>query len=216
MLDIEVEKSKVDKAILYYEDEKRDLKKIDNPEPLKRKLHEIVQKNGVSQEDFLIVMWEESGGHTINVLNPVHLDDLDRFKFHSKFPIIADKYPVPALVLITELIARGHEIPKSIDWSIKGINRTIPAADKEKIKIMQNFAKNDDRTIHIKDKEYRVSALSNNINDIDIFQLKSSDSTLYFRPSGTGPEVRFYIFGDRKTHLEELKAVQVYIKSNYS
>jgi phosphomannomutase len=119
-------------------------------------------------------------------------------------------------VLITELIARGHEISKSIDWSIKGINRTIPAVDKQKIKIMNNFAKNNNRTILIKDKEYKVSALSDNINTIDIFQLKSNNSTLYFRPSGTGPEVRFYIFGDRETHLEELKAVQDYIKIHYS
>jgi phosphomannomutase len=216
LLNIKVEKSKVDKAILYFEDDSNNLKKIDNPKPLKKVFCETIQKNKLSEEDFLIVMWEESGGHTLNVLNPVSVDDLDLFHFSSKFPIIADKYPVPALVLITELIARGHEIQKSIDWSIKGINRTIPATDKEKIKLMQNFAKNDNKTISIEGKEYKVSALSNSIEDIDIFQLKSKNSTLYFRPSGTGPEVRFYIFGDRKTHLEELKAVQDYVKSNYS
>ena len=161
-------------------------------------------------------MWEESGGHTLNILNPVGTESLEGFRFNSKFPIIADKYPVPALVLITELLARGHEISKSIDWSIKGINRTIPAVDKEKVKIMKNFAKNDNTTITINNKDYKVSALSDNVNNIDIFQLKSSNSTLYFRPSGTGPEVRFYIFGDRETHSEELKTVQDFIKSNYA
>jgi len=216
LLGIGVEKSKVDKAILYFEDENNNLMKIDNAEPLKQQLFELIHKNNLFEEEFLIVMWEESGGHTLNVLNPVGADKFDGFHFESKFPIIADKYPVPALVLITELIARGHEISKSIDWSIKGINRTIPAVDREKVKIMKNFAKNDNKTISIKDKEYRVSALSDNINNIDIFQLKSKDSTLYFRPSGTGPEVRFYIFGDRETHLEELKAVQDYIKLHYS
>ena len=216
LLGIEVDKSKVDKAILYFEDENNNLRKIDNAKPLKRQLFDLIQKNNLFEEEFVIVMWEESGGHTINILNTVGADNNDSFRFDSKFPIIADKYPVPALVLITELIARGHEISKSIDWSIKGINRTIPAVDKQKIKIMNNFAKNDNRTILIKDKEYKVSALSDNINTIDIFQLKSNNSTLYFRPSGTGPEVRFYIFGDRETHLEELRAVQDYIKLHYS
>jgi len=216
LLGIGVDKSKVDKAILYFEDENNNLRKIDNAEPLKQQLFELIQKNDLFEEEFLIVMWEESGGHTINILNPVGVDNIDRFRFDSEFPIIADKYPVPALVLITELIARGHEISKSIDWSIKGINRTIPAVDKEKIKIMNNFAKNDNKTVLIEDKEYKVSALSDNINNIDIFQLKSKNSTLYFRPSGTGPEVRFYIFGDLETHLEELKAVQDYIKLHYS
>ncbi len=216
LLGIGVDKSKVDKAILYFEDEDNNLIKINTAEPLKRILFEFIQKNDLFEEEFLIVMWEESGGHTLNILNPIKTDEIEGFQFESKFPIIADKYPVPALVLITELIARGHEISKSIDWSIKGINRTIPAVDKEKIKIMDNFAKNDNTTILIKDKEYKVSALSDNINNIDIFQLKSKNSTLYFRPSGTGPEVRFYIFGARETHLEELKAVQDYIKIHYS
>ena len=216
LLGIGVDKSKVDKAILYFEDENNNLRKIDNAKPLKRQLFDLIQKNNLFEEEFVIVMWEESGGHTINILNTVGADNNDSFRFDSKFPIIADKYPVPALVLITELIARGHEISKSIDWSIKGINRNIPAVDKQKIKIMNNFAKNDNRTILIKDKEYKVSALSDNINTIDIFQLKSNNSTLYFRPSGTGPEVRFYIFGDRETHLEELRAVQDYIKLHYS
>ncbi|NHJ19550.1 MAG: hypothetical protein EAX91_01310 [Candidatus Lokiarchaeota archaeon] len=216
LLDIEVDKSKVDQAILYFEDEHRDLQKIDNPKPLMHTLYDLIRKHNCFQEEFIIVMWEESGGHTLNVLKPVGTESLEGFRFNSKFPIIADKYPVPALVLITELLARGHIISKSIDWSIKGINRTIPAVDKEKVKIMKNFAKNDNATITINNKEYRVSALSDNANDIDIFQLKSSNSTLYFRPSGTGPEVRFYIFGDRETHSEELKTVQDFIKSNYA
>ncbi|MBY8987114.1 MAG: hypothetical protein KGD61_01580 [Candidatus Lokiarchaeota archaeon] len=216
LLGIGVDKSKVDKAILYFEDENRQLKKIDNAEPLKRIFFELIQKNNLFEEEFLIVMWEESGGHTLNILNPIRTDKFDGFRFDSEFPIIADKYPVTALVLITELIARGHQISKSIDWSIKGINRTIPAVDKEKIRIMNNFAKNDNKIILIKDKEYKVSSLSDNVNNIDIFQLKSKNSTIYFRPSGTGPEVRFYIFGNRETHLEELKAVQDYIKMHYS
>ncbi|MBY8980260.1 MAG: hypothetical protein KGD72_07705 [Candidatus Lokiarchaeota archaeon] len=216
LLGMEVDQSKVDKAILYYEDENKTLEKINKADPLRKRLSELIEKDKKHDESFIIVMWEESGGHTINVLNPAKKDSLGHFVFDSKFPIIADKYPVPALVLITELIARGHEISKSIDWSIKGINRTIPAIDEEKIKIMNNFMKNDKNSLTINEKEYKVSALSDNANNVDIYQLKSTDSTLYFRPSGTGPEVRFYIFGKRETHLEELKTVQDYIKIHYS
>jgi len=216
LLGKDVDQSKVNKAILYYEDENKTLVKINKADPLRKRLTELIEKDKKPDERFLIVMWEESGGHTINVLNPARKDNMGQFVFDSKFPIIADKYPVPALVLITELIARGHEISKSIDWSIKGINRTIPAIDQQKIKIMNNFMKNDKKSLTIKEKVYIVSALTDNADNIDIYRLKSADSTLYFRPSGTGPEVRFYIFGKRETHLEELKIVQDYIKMQYS
>jgi len=216
LLGIEVDQSKVDTAILYYEDENKDLIKIDNAAPLKQKLIELIKKKNLLEEEFLIVMWEESGGHTLNILNVSKDEITGELRFETKFPIIADKYPVPALVIITELISRGHKISESIDWSIKGINRTIRAIDEEKVKIMNNFGKNDGKTIKINNKKYKVSALSDNNNKVDLYQLKSNDSTLYFRPSGTGPEVRFYIFGNRDTHLKEIKAVQNYVKTNYS
>jgi len=60
-----------------------------------------------------------------------------------------------------------------------------------------------------------VRALSDNNNKIDISQLKSKDSTIYFRPSGTEPNVRFYIFGKRETHLEEIHEVIKYIEYNF-
>jgi len=216
LLGIEVDQSKVNSAILYLEDENKNLRKIDKATPLKQLLFELIEKNNLLEEEFLIVMWEESGGHTLNLINVVKDSLTGDIRFETKFPIIADKYPVPALVLVTELIARGHAISESIDWSIKAINRTIAASDKEKVKIMKNFEKNDGKTIEIKKKEYKISALSDNNNNVDIYQLKSNDSTLYFRPSGTGPEVRFYIFGNRDTHLKEIKAVQDYVKTNYS
>ncbi len=215
LLDIPVDQSKVDTAILYFEDEDNTLIKIKEPQPLKEEFFKLMSRDALKEDQFLIVMWEESGGHTLNVLNSV-LNQTDQdVKFTTRFPLIADKYPVPALVLATELIARGHIISESIDWSIKGINRTISAIDEEKVKIMKNFEKNDKKSITINEKEYNVNALSDNNGIIDIFQLKSNDSTLYFRPSGTGPEVRFYIFGAKETHLSEIKAVQNFVKSNY-
>ncbi|MHA2473931.1 MAG: hypothetical protein ACXAES_11935 [Promethearchaeota archaeon] len=60
-----------------------------------------------------------------------------------------------------------------------------------------------------------VNTLSDNNGMIDIFELKSENSTLYFRPSGTGPNVRFYIFGKKETHLEEISNVMEFVNQNY-
>ena len=213
---VNVEPSKVNTAILYVEKGDKSLFKINTPSPLRDEIISIMTRQGLKEEQFIIVMWEESGGHTANILNVSKSNESEDYSFTSDLPLIADKYPVPALVLISELICRGHVISESIDWSIVGINRTIHAIDEEKIKIMKRFAVNDNKTISIEGKNYHVTALSDNNNMIDIYQLKSEDSTLYFRPSGTGPDVRFYIFGDRQTHLEEIQRVQDYVKKNYS
>jgi len=216
LMGIEVDQSKINTAILYMEDDNKDLIKISTPGPLKQQIISLMEKQGMEKEQFIIVMWEESGGHTLNILNVSKNKETGDFKFSTDFAIIADKYPVPALVLITELVCRGYVISESIDWSIVGINRTIPAVDEEKIKIMKNFEKNDGKTINIEEKDYKIHALSDNNDMIDIYQLKSSDSTLYFRPSGTGPAVRFYIFGKRETYLEEIRKTQDYVKENYA
>jgi len=215
LLGTDVDKSKVNTAILYMEDENKNLIKINNSTPLREQIIKLMEKQGIDEETFLMVYWEESGGHTLNILNVLKNKNTQEYDFSTDFAIIADKYPVPALVLITELICRGHVISESIDWSIVGINRTIPAVDKEKIKLMKNFEVNDGKRINITNNEYEIHALSDNNNMIDIYQLKSTKSTLYFRPSGTGPDVRFYIFGKRETYLEEIKNVQDYIIKNY-
>lgn len=215
LLGIDVDKSKVDAAILYFEDENKQLIKINNSKPLLEHMNRLLDIQNIDNGKFVIMMWEESGGHTLQILSAKKDRESNQFRFSTKFPIIADKYPVPALVLITELISRGHVISESIDWSIVGINRTISATDQEKIKIMKNFEKNDNKKVVVGDHEYMVHSLSDNNNMIDIYQLKRNEATLYFRPSGTGPDVRFYIFGKRESHLEEIKNVQTYIKENY-
>ncbi len=216
LLGIEVDKSKVDTAILYFEDENKNLIKINKPGPLRQQLIKLMENKNLEKQSFLMVYWEESGGHTLNILDVSKNKRTGDYNFSTEFTVIADKYPVPALVLITELICRGYVISESIDWSIKGINRTIPANDEEKVRIMKNFEKNDGKQISVGGKDYDVQALSDNNGMIDIYQLRSNDSTLYFRPSGTGPEVRFYIFGNVETHLDEIKRVQNYIKENYA
>ncbi len=212
---IDVEQSKIDTAILYLENENKDLIKISRPTPLRNLIVDIMEKNGIVDEQFLMVYWEESGGHTLNILSIDKDNDAGEYQFHTKHTLIADKYPVPALVLITELLCRGYVISESIDWTIKGINRTIPATDEEKVEIMRKFLVNDGQNITIDTKDYKIKSLSDNNNMVDIYQLKSNDSTLYFRPSGTGPEVRFYIFGKVETHLNEIKKVMDYISANY-
>jgi len=215
LMDVQVETSKVDTAILYLEKEDKSLVKINNPSPIKEEVINLMKKQGLPEEQFVIVMWEESGGHTINILDVSKNTVSNEFLFSTPLPLIADKYPVPALVLITELICRGHKISGSIDWTIKGINRTMHAVDEDKIKLMNNFKTNDKKILSIGGKDYKVSALSDNNDMIDIYQLKSKNSTLYFRPSGTGPDVRFYIFGKRETHLEEIQKVQDFIRNEY-
>ncbi|MFX0071803.1 MAG: hypothetical protein ACFFAO_12000, partial [Candidatus Hermodarchaeota archaeon] len=142
LMGIEVEQSKIDTAILYMGGKNKELLKINNPTPLKSRIISLMEKNGLEKEKFITVMWEESGGHTINILNVIKNKETGKYTFSSPLPLIADKYPVPALVLITELICRGYVISESIDWSIVWINRTIPATDEEKIRIMKNFEKN--------------------------------------------------------------------------
>ncbi|MFW9999111.1 MAG: hypothetical protein ACFE9Q_07070 [Candidatus Hodarchaeota archaeon] len=216
LLGIEVDQSKIDTAILYFEDENKNLIKINDPAPLRQQIIKLMENQKLEKESFLMVYWEESGGHTLNILDVSKNKETNEYDFSTDFTLIADKYPVPALVLITELISRGYVISESIDWSIKGINQTIPAVDEEKIRIMKHFEKNDGKQINIYDKDYEIQALSDSNGMIDIYQLKSNDSTLYFRPSGTGPEVRFYIFGKVETHLDEIKRVQNYVKENYA
>lgn len=216
LFDIDVDQSKIDSAILYIKGEENELIKIDNPAPLKARIKKIMEESQLDNQQFLIVMWEESGGHTLNILNVSRVDETYNYEFKTEFPLIADKYPVPALVLASELIARGFKISESIDWSIVGINQTIHADDKEKVKIMENFAKNDGNQVSIANTNYLVDALSDNQENIDIYRLKSDHSILYFRPSGTGPDVRFYIFANRERYQEELTKVMKFIKENYA
>ena len=97
----------------------------------------------------------------------------------------------------------------SIDETSNQVIKTIEDVNRYKNEFL------DDLHQELDDKEYEIQALSDNNNMIDIYQLKSENSTLYFRPSGTGPEVRFYIFGKVETHLGEIKRVQKYIQENY-
>lgn len=215
LFDVEVDQSKIDSAILYMEGEDEKLVQIKEPSPLKDEIIRRMEQQGLNQAQFITVMWEESGGHTLNLLKVSKNLETKNYEFHTDFPLIADKYIVPALVLVSELLSRGYVIKEAIDWSIKGINQTIKATDKEKIAIMENFEDLDGKDLKIDDKEYHITGLYDNNGNIEIYKLKSDDSTLYFRPSGTGPNVRFYIFGDRDTYLEEIKKVKNYIKDNY-
>lgn len=213
---VEVDQSKIDTGILYVEDNDK-LVKINNSTPLKESIRKIVKNKEINlPQDFILVLWEESGGHTINILTVKEDPETGELIFKSKFPLIADKYPVPALIILSELIARGYRISDAIDWTMKGINRTISAQDEEKIKIMKIFEKNDKNKISIGKHEYEVNSFSDNLGKINIFELRRDQAKLYFRPSGTGPDVRFYIFGKKETYLEEINTVMKIIKEKYS
>lgn len=216
LFDVEVDPSKIDSAILYMERENEELIQIKEAQPLKNEIIRRMERKGLTNVQFIVVMWEESGGHTLNLLNASKNEITGEFEFSTNLPLIADKYIVPALVLITELISRGYVIEDAIDWSLKGINQTIHAEDEEKLRIMENFEKLDGKELTIAEKNYKITGLYDNEGNIEIYKLKSDNSTLYFRPSGTGPQVRFYIFGDRNTYLNEIRTVKEFVKKNYS
>ncbi|UCC18234.1 MAG: hypothetical protein JSV62_08950 [Promethearchaeota archaeon] len=115
LLGIEVDQSKVNTAILYFEDENKNLIKIDNATPLRQQIIRLMEIQHIEKESFLMVYWEESGGHTLNILDVSKNKVTGKYNFSTDYAIIADKYPVPALVLITELICRGSVISESID-----------------------------------------------------------------------------------------------------
>ena len=53
LMDIEVDKSKIDTAILYLENEDKKLTKIKRPNPLKERIVNLMKKQGLDEEEFL-------------------------------------------------------------------------------------------------------------------------------------------------------------------
>ena len=110
--------------------------------------------------------------HIINIFNVNLKKDTGTYLFESPFSLIADKYPIPGLVLITELICRGYKISEAIDWSVVGMNRTILASDDEKVKIMKNFKAKMGKKIKINkkyyDRYYIIKEFTENFYSIEI------------------------------------------------
>ena len=51
------------------------------------------------------------------------------------------------------------------------------------------------------------------LKNIKTIHLKSETTDLYIRPSGTGPNIKIYIYGPQETYLEEMDRVGEYLNN---
>ncbi|MBD3352636.1 MAG: hypothetical protein GF364_14210 [Candidatus Lokiarchaeota archaeon] len=197
--------SQLDTAILYHKD-KNNYTKISSVDDVNVVFNKLNYTG-----DLIFVLWEESGGHTFNILEAE--EENNRIVLKSKYPLIGDKYPAPAIIVLCSLLEMGYDLIDYLDETIKGTRTTITATDEIKLKYMSYFSQKIDESIEIKGKKYHIGAFSNNSDKTAIIYFKSEDSMLYIRPSGTGPKIRIYIFGNYKTYKQELENVAKFVRN---
>nr|MDO8114789.1 hypothetical protein [Candidatus Sigynarchaeota archaeon] len=204
---IDVDKSQFESSLIYGKTKGARIK-IDSSS----KLFDFLGSNVPKTKDVvLMVLWEESGGHTVNLVKPKFKDGkIERLE--PCFPLIGDKFPAPAIVLLAELIGRGNNLLDAIDASITGIRVEIEADDKRKQAIMKALEERVNQEIKVGDMQYKVVDYRDNQGLLDIIGLAGERSTIYARPSGTGNSVRIYLFGDKTSGKAELERVAEYLK----
>lgn len=203
-LDYEIEPVKFETGILYEQNDQGNLK-IENLSMINQKIVET----SFSNPEQIMVLWEESGGHTFNLIKKTENS------LTSSFPAIGDKYPAPALLVVATLIYQGFDLENAVDSSILGLRTKIPADDKQKIAIVKHFSTKVGQSLKVEKFSYTINTFEQVAGETAIIHLHSSNSDLYFRPSGTGPGVRIYIFGDKFTAEEELKTVENYLLDKF-
>ena len=203
--DRDVPESQLQSAILYL---------LRNNEFVQIKNHEdskkIIQDYDLSGE-IISVLWEESGGHTFNIMKAEKIGK--KTILRTDYPLIGDKYPAVAILVLCSILEMGIDLIDYIDENIKASRTTIEASDEEKIKYVNYFSQRTGSQIAINEVIYNIGAFSDNSGEVSIIYLKSKDSMLYVRPSGTGPEIRIYIFGNKNTYEKELKVVAQFLKT---
>ncbi len=205
---IDVDKSQFESALIYGKD-KQGRAKIESPAAL---LGFIGGKIPRKEDAVLMALWEESGGHTVNVVKPVFEGESLK-KLAPVFPLLGDKFPAPAIVLLAELINTGYNLLDAVDASIIGQRVEIEADDRRKQAIMNAMEMHVGKQVAIGEKSYKVIDYRDNQGMLDIICLSSERSTLFARPSGTGSSVRIYIFGDKASGKVELGHVADYLKN---
>ena len=91
---------------------------------------------------------------------------------------------------------------------------TISATDLQKIQYIDNLKSLIGKNISIEEFNYSVNSFSDMKDKVDVVYLQSKTSVLFVRPSGTGPNIRIYIFGPQNSFEQELSAVVKYVKQN--
>ena len=107
----------------------------------------------------------------------------------------------------------GYDLNKAVDQNIQGKRTKIDADDAKKVKIVETFAKLKGESFKVDEIEYLVNTFEQVDGKIAIIHLVSDDTNIYFRPSGTGPGVRIYIFGPSETIKHNLKQIKKKINS---
>ncbi|MHA1729536.1 MAG: hypothetical protein ACTSWY_12495 [Promethearchaeota archaeon] len=205
--DIEVPPSQLDVGILYYLKEKKYIK-LRNKTDIKKEI-----KNASVSGELIFVLWEESGGHTFNILNAEIIGG--KVTITSEFPLIGDKYPAPAILVLCTLIEMGYDLTQYIDHSLMSERKYIKATNEEKIKYMKHFTGKVGEDIEIGEdnpREYTVGGFSDMLGNVKIIHLKSEKSDLYIRPSGTGPNIKIYVYGSKESYLDDMNSVAEYME----
>lgn len=202
---MEVPQSQLQTGILYHLKDNKYIKLR-----CKEDIERVIVDSGLTGE-IIFVLWEESGGHTFNIFNSEISDGT--LKLTSDFPIIGDKYPAPAILVISSLLEMGYDLKEYIDQSMMGDYISLPADDEEKLKYMKYLAGFVGKTLKINNVEYDIGSFTEVTNKLATIYLISGKTAMYIRPSGTGPHIKIYVFGSNKTYLEEMNAVGDYIKS---
>ncbi len=154
-----------------------------------------IHESNLQGKDILMVLWEESGGHTINLLD-IHKEG-EKTHISSSIPTIGDKYPAEALLILCTLLAKGYNLKNEISQDIAGTRKMIDADDEKKVKIISTFAKLEGKSFIVGEKHYMIKTFRQGNGNIAIVHLIYKKINVYFRPSGTGPGVRVYIFGPK-------------------
>jgi hypothetical protein len=209
LADQTVPKSQFEMGILYY---------LHNEEHVKLRNEDEIKEAFYSSEvpfdnnnDLIFVLWEESGGHTFNILNISQ--EKGEIKLTSEKPLIGDKYPAPAMLVLCTLVNMGYNLTNFLDASLFSGRRYVSANDDEKLKYMRYFSEKLGQKILAGGKfEYKIGGFSDMMDNFKTIHLSSQSSDLYIRPSGTGPNIKIYIYGPKESYLEEMEVVEEFIK----
>ncbi len=191
--DAEVPQSQVDLSVIYHYINNKYVKLHSQKE-----IKKIIRDAFPGDEEIIFAIWEESGGHTFNLFH------INGGKLSSEFPIVGDKYPVPAILVLCALLEMDYDFNKYIENIGRG-RTTISATDLQKIQYIDNLTSLIGKNITIDEFSYSVNSFSDMDNKIDVVYLQSETSVLFIRPSGTGPNIRVYIFGPPDTY--ELRVI---------
>ena len=105
-----------------------------------------------------------------------------------------------------------YDLTEHIDQTIKADRIYVSAIDEEKLRIMDFFSTKINQKLKIGDLEYVVDGFSDMLGNIKIIHLKTEKTDLYIRPSGTGPDIKIYIYGHENFYLNNINNIENFIQ----